>query len=79
VFWDFFVDLRVIEGYSWAVAALTHMNEQLGDTCYASSWNFMCSLLRDDNICMIPDNDSNVEQLLHVMLFRFDCKPPSRE
>jgi len=27
----FFVDLRLIGGYSWAGAALAHMYEQLGD------------------------------------------------
>jgi len=28
---SFFVDLRLTGGYSWALAALTHMYEQLGD------------------------------------------------
>jgi len=32
-----FVDLRHTGGYSWAVAALTHMYEQLGDGSYANT------------------------------------------
>jgi len=37
IYLEFFADLRLTEGYSWAATALTHMYEQLGDCSYAKS------------------------------------------